>query len=175
MSIAAALAGGAGPAVAAAFAKQPAGTVYQVERWRDIKGEMLPLLKRHWREVALNHEAVPLDIDHEGYDALDEREALHILTVRRQGLLIGYHVAIVSGHLHYKSTLHGITDVYWIAPECRHGVTAMRMFQAVERELAKLGVRKLFTATKLHMDQGPLFERLGYKPVERLYAKLVGG
>lgn len=151
----------------------PPGTVYQVERWRDLRREMLPLLKRHWREVALNHEAVPLDIDDEQYDSLDESGTLHILTVRRQGLLIGYHVAIVSGHLHYKSTLHGITDVYWIAPECRHGVTAMRMFQAVERELAKLGVRKLFTATKLHLDQGPLFERLGYRPVERLYAKLI--
>lgn len=171
MSIGLLLAGGAGPAVAATFSPT---TVYQVERWRDIKGEMLPLLKRHWREVALNHESVPLDIDHEQYDALDESGALHILTVRRGGLLIGYHVAIVTGHLHYKSTLHGITDVYWIAPECRHGVTAMRMFQAVEHELGALGVRKLFTATKLHMDQGPLFERLGYKPVERLYAKLIG-
>lgn len=154
-------------------ASAPAGTVYQVERWRDLKSEMLPLLVRHWREIALNHAEVPLDIDHERYDALDASEALHILTARRGGLLIGYHVAIVSPHLHYRSTLHGITDVYWIAPECRHGVTAMRLFQAVERELKKLGVRKLFTATKLHLDQGPLFERLGYRPVERLYAKLI--
>lgn len=149
------------------------GTVYAVERWRDLKPEMLPLLKRHWREIALNHADVPLDIDHERYDAMDKSGSLHILTCRRAGLLIGYHVAIVSGHLHYKSTLHGITDVYYIAPECRHGVTGMRMFQAVERELKKLGVRKLFTATKLHLDQGTLFERLGYKPVERLYAKII--
>ncbi|RZI60692.1 MAG: GNAT family N-acetyltransferase [Pseudomonas sp.] len=146
---------------------------YAVERWRDLKAEMLPLLTRHWREIALNHADVPLDIDHDQYDALDESGALHILTVRQEGKLIGYHVAIVSGHLHYKSTLHGITDVYWIAPERRHGVTGMRMFQAVERELKAIGVRKLFTATKLHLDQGPLFERLGYKPVERLYAKIL--
>lgn len=151
----------------------PVTTVYAVERWRDLKREMQPLLVRHWHEVALNHAEVPLDIDFERYDALCDAGALHIVTVRRGGLLIGYHVAIVGGHLHYKSTLHGITDVYWIAPECRHGVTAMRMFQAVERELKAVGVRKLFTATKLHMDQGPLFERLGYKPVERLYARLI--
>lgn len=153
--------------------KYPAGTVYAVERWRDLRLEMLPLLVRHWREVALNHADVPLDIDEDKYKQLDEAGGLHIVTVRRDGLLIGYHVAIVSTHLHYASTLHGITDVYWIAPECRHGVTAMRMFQAVERELKKLGVRKLFTATKLHLDQGSLFERLGYKPVERVYAKLI--
>jgi len=151
----------------------PAGTVYAVERWRDLRVEMLPLLVRHWREVALNHADVPLDIDEARYRQLDEAGGLHIVTARRDGLLIGYHVAIVSPHLHYASTLHGITDVYWIAPECRHGVTAMRMFQAVERELKSLGVRKLFTATKLHLDQGALFERLGYRPVERLYAKLI--
>lgn len=150
------------------------GTVYAVEDWMDVKDEMVPLWERHWKEVALNHADVPLDVDHERYDAISSAGGLHVLTVRRGGRLIGYHIAMVTGHLHYKSTLHGITDVYWIAPECRHGVTAVRLFQAVERELAKLGVRKLFTATKLHLDQGTLFEHLGYKPVERLYAKIIG-
>jgi L-amino acid N-acyltransferase YncA len=149
------------------------GTTYAVERWRDLRTEMLPLLVRHWREIAINHAEVPLDIDEARYAQLDESGALHIVTVRRGGELIGYHVAIITTHLHYASTLHGITDVYFIAPEFRHGVTGMRMFQAVERELKARGVRKLFTATKLHLDQGPLFERLGYAPVERLYAKLI--
>lgn len=148
-------------------------TAYAVERWRHLRAEMLPMLVRHWREIALNHADVPLDIDEARYAQLDESGHLHILTARREGVLIGYHVAIVSVHLHYASTLHGITDVYYIAPEARHGVTGMRLFQAVEREMKALGVRKLFTATKLHLDQGPLFERLGYKPVERLYAKLI--
>lgn len=148
-------------------------TVYAVERWRDLRPEMLPMLVRHWREIALNHADVPLDIDEARYAQLDESGHLHIVTARREGALIGYHVAIVSAHLHYASTLHGITDVYFIAPEARHGVTGMRLFQAVEREMKALGVRKLFTATKLHLDQGPLFERLGYRPVERLYAKLI--
>lgn len=148
-------------------------TTYAVERWRDLRAEMMPLLVRHWHEVALNHKDVPLDIDEARYRNLDESGALHIVTARRGGELIGYHVAIVSTHLHYASTLHGITDVYWIRPECRHGVTAMRLFQAVERELKAIGVRKLFTATKLHIDQGSLFDRLGYRAVERLYAKLI--
>ena len=154
---------------------EPAGTVYAVERWRAIRAEMLPLLVRHWREVALNHADVPLDIDEARYKSLDESGALHIVTARQAGTLIGYHVAIISTHLHYASTLHGITDVYWIAPEKRQGTTALRLFQRVERELKARGVKKLFTATKLHLDQGRLFEHLGYKPVERLYAKLIGG
>lgn len=148
-------------------------TTYAVERWRDLRDEMIPLLVRHWHEVALNHAEVPLDIDEARYADLDEKGALHIVTARSDGALIGYHVAIVTTHLHYASTLHGITDVYWIAPEKRHGITAVRMFQRVEKELKALGVRKLFTGTKLHIDQGRLFESLGYRPVERLYSKLI--
>lgn len=151
------------------------GTVYKVERWRDLRREMLPLLVQHWKEIALNHLDVPLDIDHERYDAMDESGALHIVTVRQDGELVGYHVAIVAGHLHYKSTLHGITDVYWLAPAHRQGFTGIRLFKAVERELAAMGVRKLFTGTKVHLDMSKLFERLGYKRVEYLYAKLIGG
>lgn len=151
------------------------GTVYRVERWRNLRREMLPLLVRHWREIALNHADVPLDIDQQKYAELDEAGALHIVTVRKDGELIGYHVAVVSGHLHYKSTLHGITDVYWIAPEFRQGFTGIRLFQHVEKELAAIGVRKLFTGTKVHLDMSKLFERLGYKRVEFLYAKLIGG
>ena len=148
-------------------------TTYAVERWRDLKEEMLPMLVMHWREIALNHADVPLDIDDARYDALDESGGLQIITARRDGVLIGYHVAILSTHLHYKSTLHGFTDVYYIAPEARHGITGMRLFQRVEQEMRARGVKKLFTATKLHLDQGPLFERLGYAPIERMYAKIL--
>lgn len=161
------------PVTVATCEMAPKGTQYAVEKWRDIKAEMLPLLVEHWREIALNHADVPLDIDEPRYDALCASGALHIVTVRRGGALIGYHVAIVSGHLHYKSTLHGITDVYYIVKALRHGVTGLRMFQRVERELKAMGVRKLFTGTKLHLDQGRLFEHLGYHAVETLYAKII--
>lgn len=150
------------------------GTVYQVEPWSSFKVEAKGLFERHWKEVALNHAEVPLDIDYARYDEMATRGAVHVVTARRDSKLIGYHVAFISGHMHYLSTLHAVTDVYWIAPENRHGVTAIRLFQAVERELAKRGVKKLLTATKLHMDQGALFEHLGYRPIERMYSKLIG-
>lgn len=148
-------------------------TTYAVERWKDLRTEMLPLLVRHWREIALNHADVPLDIDERRYAELDEGGALHIVTARRHGSLIGYHVAIISPHLHYASTLHGITDVYYVAPEFREGFTGIRLFQHVEKEMRSLGVKKLFTGTKVHLDMSKLFERLGYRRVEYLYAKIL--
>lgn len=146
---------------------------YAVERWKDIRAEMLPLLVRHWREIALNHADVPLDIDEQRYAELDDAGALHIVTARVDGGLIGYHVAIVSAHLHYASTLHGITDVYYVAPAFRQGFTGIRLFHRVESEMRSIEVKKLFTGTKVHLDMSKLFERLGYNRVEYLYSKIL--
>ena len=55
----------------------------------------------------------------------------------------------------------------------RKGFTGIRLFKHVEKEMASLGVRKLFTGTKVHLDMSKLFEYLGYKRVEFLYAKLI--
>jgi L-amino acid N-acyltransferase YncA len=158
---------------------KPVSTAFAVERWRDIRAEMLPLLVKHWREIALNHADVPLDIDEKRYADMDAAETLHIVTARKAGDLIGYHVAIISTHLHYASTLHGFTDVYYVAPEHRAGRTGLRLFQAVERELqaerAARGhkVMKLFTATKNHLNQSRLLEHLGYTSTEQLFTKII--
>lgn len=153
------------------------GTVYALEAWPGLRAEMLPLLRRHWQEIALDHARVPLDIDEARYADLHEKGALRIVTARRRGALIGYHVAVFGPHLHYASTPHYITDVYYIAPEFRHGMTALRLFQAVDRDACALitpgQVVKLYTAVKLHLDQGALFVHMGYRPTERLYTKVL--
>lgn len=167
--------------MSASEVEKPAGTVFATERWRDAVEEMRPLMKLHWLEVARNHDCVKLDVDEKRYEDMDDSGVLHLLTARRDGKLIGYHVCIVSPHLHYASTLHGFTDVYWVAPEFRVGRTGLRLFEALARELDRIRIErghkfmKLITATKLHMDQGRLFERLGYSPVERIYSKVIGG
>lgn len=146
---------------------------FAVEKYAQIMDEMELLLRRHWEEVALNRDAVPLDIDRDKYLALEDQGVLHIITARDGSKLVGYHVAMIANHLHYKTTLHGITDVYFLAPEYRYGGIGYKMIAKVEEEMKALGVKKLFTAVKLHLDHGPLFEALGYKPVERLYSKMI--
>jgi L-amino acid N-acyltransferase YncA len=102
---------------------------------------------------------------------------LHVFTARHDRRLVGYHVAIVAGHLHYVSTLHAITDVYYVLPEYRKGRTGLCLFRAYEAEMVRLGVRKLITGAKLHTADGrsgKLFEYLGWRPTETVYTKLIG-
>jgi hypothetical protein len=147
---------------------------FEVEKWRDALPEMEPILVKHWREIALGHDKVPLDIARDRYQELCDTGALHVVTARKDGELIGYHVAIISGHLHYISTLHAITDVYFILPRYRLGFTGIRMFRFVEAEMRKRGVKKLITGTKLHLDIGAILRFLGFGATETVYTKYIG-
>lgn len=147
---------------------------YQVEAWSDVWREMEPLWADHYKEIALDQDKIKLNVDLDSYAHYEETGALHIVTVRKNGELIGYHITILRTHLHYKQSLSGFTDVYYLIPMHRKGLIGYRLFQIVEQTLKAKGVERLFTGTKLHLDMGRLFERLGWTETERLYTKLIG-
>lgn len=147
---------------------------FHVESMRRIHAELVPLLQDHWREIGRDHHEVPLDPDWVRYFDLDDKGNLSVIAVRHAGELVGYHIAVISPHLHYKGTLHGVTDVYYLKPEHRRGFTGVRLFKAVGDEMKRRGVVKLITGTKLHHDMGRIFERLGYRETERVFTKIVG-
>lgn len=147
--------------------------VFQVEHFRNVQPELVDIVAVHWREIALDRAAVPLDPDWERYYELADAGKLSVVTARERGRLVGYHIAVVSPHLHYRGTLHGVTDVYFILPEFRKGFTGIRLMKVVDEELKRLGVVKRITGTKRHLDMGRLFERLGYRETERVYTKIL--
>jgi hypothetical protein len=151
--------------------------LYQVEAWSDCWPEMAPLWPAHWREVATDQATIPLDVDHASYAAFEAAGALHVVTVRdpqRGGQLVGYHLTIVRPHLHYRTTLMGFTDVFWLHPDYRRGPAGLRLFRCVEETLRAKGVQKLFTGTKRSLDLSRLFERLGWTSTEVLFTKYLG-
>jgi GNAT superfamily N-acetyltransferase len=150
------------------------GVAYQVEDFRDILIEAVPLLKAHWEEIALDRDTVPLDPDIEGYERLAAQGALQITTARdADGTLIGYAAYFIGRNLHYRSLIVGESDIFWIAPGHRRGMVGVRLFREAERNLKAIGVNKIFNKMKLHKDLGPLFERLGFAAIETLWAKAV--
>lgn len=146
---------------------------FQEEQFMDCIGEALPMLMDHYNEIALDQELIPLDIDFDGYIALQSCGKLYILTIRDEGKIIGYHSVIVSSSLHYKSTLFGDTDIFYVIPERRGGMLGIRMFKESERRLKQRGVKKVLIPYKLHVHPyiGKILEILGYRKIEHLYAK----
>lgn len=143
----------------------------QQEPWDECRNAVMAYWPDHWREVALDRDAVPLDPDVDAYDSHADTGVLHVVTVRKDGEVVGYHLSIVSPHLHYKSTLCAFVDIYWLRPDCRQGLTGLNLFKEVERTLKARGVVKVYSGTKRHLDAGVLFERLGWTEAERLFTK----
>lgn len=145
-----------------------------VEEFSHVIEEAKPLLLRHWEEIALDKERVPLDPDWGRYAQLEGMGALSVVTMRERGKLVGYSCMIVQRGLHYMGTLEARMDIFWLAPECRGRMGGVRLFRAVERELARRGVQRIYAGSKLHKDVSPLFQKLGYQPIERWFSKWIG-
>jgi len=151
----------------------PEGISYQVEHWNDIVKEFEPFIQPHWEELGLDHQDVPVALDYASYEKLDNDGFLHTVTVRKDGELIGYHISLVRTMLHYVNTLHGIVDLYYLKPEHRKSKIGVEMFKFAEASMKELGVVKIITATKLHLNHSKLLESLGYKGTELTFTKIV--
>jgi hypothetical protein len=152
---------------------------YQWEPFRNFAKELPPLFKQHWREIALNQDKVPLDPDWQRYFDYDLAGVLKCLTVRSNGILVGYVFMLVYPHLHYASTLCAVTDMFWLDPAYRRGLAGYRMLATMKKSLQDAGVKVVYANTKLHFEAdrgtiGKLFERLGFKPTETLYSIYLG-
>jgi hypothetical protein len=152
---------------------------YQWEKFTRLFDDRFEdLTKEHWEEVALDKDRVRLDPDWPAYLELEARGQCKVFTVRVQGRLAGYSIWFVRPHLHYKSTLHGMGDVFYLDPEYRQGPTGYLMFVRALAALKALGVVKVGISEKLHMRHkdttiGTIFERLGFEAVEMFYTKML--
>ena len=146
---------------------------FQCESFAAIIPELVPFAPIHWAELAVHQRDVPLNMDWDRFVSMENEGRLHTLTVRHDGQLVGYHISIVSGHLHYKDTPHALVDLYYLAKDHRkHGVGA-NLFKHVHNSLRQLGVVKIITGTKLHQDHGRLLEHLGYTQTDATYSRLL--
>lgn len=139
-------------------------------------------VERHWREVGVHMDDVPLACDWDKYEDLERKGILRVIAARRGSELVGYASFMVMPHLHYSTTLHAMNDAIWVQPERRGiGIGLIKAAERALREVAKERgydrVRVLYRA-KLHVEAergtlGPVFERLGYRAFETEYDKIV--
>jgi hypothetical protein len=132
------------------------------------------LFTEHWRELALNQDTIPLSPDWDKYYRLDVEGILRVLTARLpDGKLVGYIFLMIGPHLHYKSTLWGHVDMYWLDPVVRAGWSGVRFIKALIAGAKVMQVANLTIATKLHFADNrvtKLLQRLGFQPIETIHA-----
>lgn len=148
-------------------------SVFAVEEFSVVYGEILDLLRLHWQEVASYQDLLELDPDVELYRALAERGKLLIVTARVAGKLVGYIVYIVGTHAHYRKVLQGVEDIHFLHPDYRRSRIGIALLKAGEAELRKRGVKLAVLRCKARdeLDHSAIFMRLGYDEQDLVFTK----
>lgn len=135
---------------------------------------MWPLFELHWEELALNKDAIKIDMDVERYAKLDEMNMIHVTTAREDGNIVGYVICFIITHMHYRSAGEmALADMYWLRPEHRKGFTGLRLFQVMEQSLRDRGIVRAHMSCKVHQDHTKLFERMGWKLTDYTFGKML--
>lgn len=159
------------------------GLTFQVERFRDIQQEIAPLHEAHYAETEGHRKDIPLDLDYPGYVAAERAGCLIQFTARdAAGKLVGNCRMKLYISMHTQ-TLHAREDTIFMLPEQRKGFNSVRLWQFMENSLAAIGVRGIYTDSKVLFDEdgnvkrdvGRFNKYLGYELVTHGFYKPLGG
>lgn len=147
----------------------------QIELLSGALPEAMHLLEGHYEELSLHREhGFPLVPQYELYLERERSGMTVCATLRLDGKIVGYKVGFVNSGLHYATCLTASPDLFYIAPEFRGGVGALKLFRCYERELRRRGVHLWFDAiksTKGVPNTDRLFTAFGFVETERTFSK----
>lgn len=142
------------------------------EGWNSFL-ELVPMWRKHWEEIAIHKDVIPLDPDIPEYQRMHAAGQLDVIVSRNEGRPVGYYISFVRPHLHYRTTLHAFTDVYYVLPDFRKGRCGIRLIEAAMKHWRERGVKKAFSATKFALNMTPVFELLGWQSTENTLTVLL--
>lgn len=146
-----------------------------IETLHDGLEELKPLLPVHWAELALNQDKVPLDPQYDEYLKREAEGRVIYVTLRETGLLMGYFVGFIAPGLHYQTCLTCHMDIFYVHPDHRGKRGGLILYKALEDELKRRGVQRIYAGFKVHMPEAErLYQALGYELCEKTYAKWIG-
>ena len=147
-------------------------TTFQIESVEDWASESRDLVYAHWQELGLD---LDLEIapDFAKMKTLEDLGMFKVLTVREDSKMVGYLLAIVNEHLHYRTSPKMlIVDAYYVDPECRNG-TGAKLVRFTEQFAHRLGAIKIYFSCKVHKDHTKFFQALGYRLSDYAFVKRI--
>lgn len=133
--------------------------------------ELMALATAHYAEVTPWPDLL-LNPCREAYRQLEVGGGLRLFVAREDesGKAVGYASFVVSRSLHHDS-LQAYHDALYLVPHHRQGGAGLRLIDHAGRCLAAEGVQVVYQHAKTNHDHGPVLRRLGYEPIETVWAK----
>lgn len=147
---------------------------FQTEKWADALPELRYLFDQLWAEVAVDKSKMKAKCDEKMYANLDHLGILHLVTARKDSILIGFFLAFITTNGHYEDAgLFAFTDMYFTLPEHRKGGLGARLFLFMETTLRAKKVVKFVTSHKVLNDNSGMLKALGFKHTDQIFSKLL--
>jgi len=141
---------------------------YRPVSFADFMSQSSALLQDHWVEVrrsATNYAPDPII---EVYQALEADGKLIAFGAYCDGEMVGYSVAILGNHLHYRF-LYCQHDVLFLRKDQRRGGVGLRLMQITEEAAKEAGAKFMTWHAKHDSPFKALLEKRGYGVEETLF------
>lgn len=149
--------------------------IIQEEKWTpEFYAEIAVLTE------ASNEEVTPeggiLNLDLVSYFTYEQLGILKAVAARTDdGEMVGYMTFFLGNDPHKKHRLIGKLDSVFLIPEYRKGFTGIKIMKEAERIMVENECDGVVMASSVHRDLTPIYKRLGYKPIETIFYKELGG
>jgi GNAT superfamily N-acetyltransferase len=143
--------------------------VFAEPNWND-------LIHEHHEELAVHKDTMPLDPDYDRCLKLEEAGLFRAWIGRAENGELGAYIAwFIQPHLHYRTTMHAVEDLFMLSSPYRRGDNGARMFDECFPELKKLGVRRIICHSKTafekeHPGFRRFFEKRGFEHTDNLWS-----
>ena len=149
-------------------------TVFQRERIDVIFDEVAALAEgAHHLEISYPGEH-PLKLDRDAYAHGEASGAYRFFTARQQdtGRLVGYAGFWVLPTAHHVGVIQACQDGVYVDPDFRCGELGSDLLKYADENLRAEGVDVVLHFVRhFRRDFGPILRRLGYQPIEQVWAK----
>jgi len=146
--------------------------VFEKVAFADVLEECKPLFEAHWRETEMYRAGTAFAPNYDQYIKYNEVGFYQFFVARRDGKIVGDAGMYVTEGMHDGKKL-GIEDTWFLVPEARAGLTAVKFLWFVEDDLRRQGVQELYMTTKLENGAGRILEFCGYKHVANQFWKSI--
>ncbi len=152
--------------------------VFSLENLSECMEEIKPILRHeHWEEVG-HYKDIPIDMQWDKYQTLQEMGKLRCYTIRaplneemKETVLQGYAFFLVDFHLHYKNTKVANQDILYVRKP--HRGIGKSFLTWCDEQLRAEGVTTITHHAKPWFNYGQLFEKMGYEKAETIWSRRV--
>lgn len=138
----------------------------------DVAHEIQPNVERHYAEMSDGDDYGPPEIDWETYLQASRIGLCRVVTVRDNGVLVGYSVYSIGRNLRYKNLIEASSDGIFLEKEYR-GELSIRLLNKADEYLSNLGVKET-NYTESDDRLGRLLARSGYQSKYKIWSKRYG-